>query len=521
MLTRLGSRLSRRWPAALALLTLACAAIGCGGPGEEAPGGAAGTAAAPADAADTPLPPPAYEAGLPEGLRSMVFEPFTGDLDRMVARRIVRVGVTYNRTFYFVDKGVQRGVSYELGQAFEGHLNKKLKTGSATKVLVVFVPLPRDALGSALTGGKVDLVAAQVTVRPELQAIVDFTHPTRTNVSEVVVTGPGSPAVASADDLSGKDVYARKDSSAYQSLVALSESLEAKGRPPIVIREAPGNLEDEDLLEMVNAGLVPIVVVDDYLAEFWKKVFTDLTVHETVTVRTGASLAVAIRKNSPLLKAELDAFLAKFGLGTAFGNVIEKRYLASTAYAKQATSEAERRKFQEVVDLFRKYSEQYQLDYLLMAAQGYQESGLDQSRKSPVGAIGIMQVMPATGKELKVGDIRETDANIHAGAKYIRFMMDQYFKDEPMDELNKALFAFASYNAGPNRVRQLRKEAQGRGLDPNVWFGNVEQIASERVGRETVTYVANIYKYYIAYRMVSQERARRDEAKGEIGPAAR
>ena len=221
---------------------------------------------------------------------------------------------------------------------------------------------------------------------------------------------------------------------------------------------------------------------------------------------------MALRKHSPRLKAELDAFLAKNGLGTAMGNMIEKRYLVSTTYAKQATAETERKKFLELVGFFQKYGDQYQLDYLLMAAQGFQESGLDQNAKSQVGAVGIMQVMPATGKELKVGDITQTEANIHAGVKYMRFMIDQYFKDEPMDRLNKGLFAFASYNAGPGRVRQLRKEAEKRGLDPNVWFGNVEQIASERIGRETVTYVSNIYKYYIAYRLVAEQRARRGEA---------
>jgi membrane-bound lytic murein transglycosylase MltF len=509
MSTRLAHHRPRTWLGAFALVSLAYATSGCSSP-----------AKAPADAADASVPPPAYGSGLPEGVRSILFQTFTGDFDQMVAHRIIRVGVTFNRTFYFVDKGVQRGAIYEMGLALEDHLNKKLKTGNATKVLVVFVPLPRDQLAPALTEGKVDLVAAQVIIRPELQGLVDFTNPTRTNVSQVVVTGPGAPAIASVDDLSGKDVYSRKDSSAWQSLVALNQTLKAKGRPPVAIRETPGNLEDDDLLEMVNAGLIPIVVVDDYLAEFWKKVFTNLTVHDTVAVRTGASVAVAIRKNSPLLAAELNAFLAKFGLGTAFGNVIEKRYLASTTFVKQATSEAERKKFEQMVQLFRKYGGQYQLDYLLMAAQGYQESGLDQSRKSRVGAIGIMQVMPATGRELGVGDITKVEPNIHAGVKYIRFMIDQYFKDEPMDNLNKGLFAFASYNAGPGRVRQLRKEAEKRGLDPNVWFGNVEQIASERIGRETVTYVSNIYKYYVAYRLMAEERGRRDEAKEAIRPGA-
>jgi membrane-bound lytic murein transglycosylase MltF len=151
-----------------------------------------------------------------------------------------------------------------------------------------------------------------------------------------------------------------------------------------------------------------------------------------------------------------------------------------------------------------------------MMAQGYQESQLNQEAKSPVGAIGVMQVMPPTGKDMNVGDITQMEPNIHAGVKYMRFMMDQFYENEPMDRLNKGLFTFASYNAGPGRVQQLRKQAAKRGLDPNVWFNNVELIAAEKIGRETVTYVANIYKYYLAYRMVEEERAERAKAREVI-----
>ena len=495
------------WLSLFALIAVAPA--GCGGDTTKAPAEKPPAA----DAEDAPLPPSAAGAEIPEGLRAGMFKPFTGDLDEMVKRRVIRIGVPYSRTFYFVDKGVQRGAAYEFGKAFEDDLNTRLKTGNAAKVHVVCIVLPRDLLAAALTQGKVDLVVAQVTVRPELQAVVDFSKPTRTNVSEVVVTGPGAPAIATADDLSGKDVYVRKDGKYYQSLVSLNATLKTQGKPPVVIRDAPANLEDDDLLEMVNAGLIPITITDNYFAEFWKKVFPNLAVHDTVTVRKDANLAVPFRKNSPQLAAALNGFIAKYGLGTAFGNTMEKRYLVSTTYAKNATSEAERKKFLALVQLFKKYGEQYQVDYLLMAAQGFQESGLNQDAKSAVGAIGVMQVMPATGAELKVGDIKELDANVHAGVKYMRFMVDRYYKDEPMDRLNKVLFTFASYNAGPGRIRQLRKEAAKRGLDPNVWFGNVEQIASERIGRETVTYVSNIYKYYVAYRMVSEEINRRVAAK--------
>ena len=501
----------------MALTCLGAASFGCGRGTSKTPPGAADES--PRSSTSAPAPP-ASESASPAAVRAVLDDKFTGDFDEMVKRRLVRIGVTFNRTFYFIDNGEQRGVAYELGKAFEDELNRKLRTGDK-KVRVYFVPLPRDLLPSALAEGKVDLVAAQVTVRPELQSLVDFTNPTRTNVSEIVVTGPGAPAIASVDDLSGKEVYARKDSKYYQSLLALNDRFKANGRPSVVIDEIPANLEDDDILEMANAGLLPIVIVDDYLVEFWRKVFANLTVHETAKLRTGASLALAIRKNSPRLAAEVNAFLGKFGLGTAFGNIIEKRYLVSNTYVKQATSEAERKKFLALVDLFRRYSAQYDVPYLLMAAQGYQESQLDQNAKSRVGAVGVMQLMPNTGREMKVGDITKVDANIHAGVKYFRFMIDRYYKDEPMDLLNKGLFTIASYNAGPARVRQLRNEAQKRGLDPNVWFGNVEQIASERIGRETVTYVSNIYKYYVAYRLVTEERARRETAKSRLQPTAR
>ncbi|MCX6551135.1 MAG: transporter substrate-binding domain-containing protein [Acidobacteria bacterium] len=511
---------STAWLWVSALLALGAAVAACGGaapkaPADNAPATAATTVAAPADQADAPLPTPAFESGLPEGVQALMYKPFTGDLDEMVKRRMIRLGVTFNRSFYFIDKGVQRGVAYEYGKLFEDELNKELNTGNM-KINVLFVPLPRNMLASALLEGKIDAVIAQVTITPDKQKLVDFTNPTRSNVSEVVVTGPGAPKIESVADLSGQEVFVRKGGTYHQSLLALNDQFKAQGKPPVIVKEAPENLEDDDLLEMANAGMIPITIVDSYLAEFWKKVFTGLTVHDTVTVRTGGSLGVAIRKDSPKLKAALNAFLAKNGLGTAFGNMMEKRYLVSTKFVKNATSEAERKKMLAVIELFKKYGDQYDMDFLLMGAQGFQESGLNQDAKSPVGAIGIMQVMPATGAELKVGDITGLEANIHAGVKYMRFMIDQYFKDEPMDKLNKGLFAFASYNAGPGRVRQLRKEAAKKGLNPNLWFGNVEQIASERVGRETVTYVSNIYKYYIAYQLMYAEKQKREAAKAGL-----
>src|SRR5437660_1377821 len=304
------------WLAGVAFVGVAAGVTACGGtPKAQAENTLAAVAQA-AGTGDGLLPPSEFESQLPEGVRAIASRPFTGDFDDMVQRRLIRLGVTFTRSFYFVDKGAQRGVAYEYGKLFEDDLNKRLNTGNM-KIHVLFVPLPRNMLLSGLLNGKVDAVIAQVTITPDKQKLVDFTNPTRRNVSEVVVSGPGSPEIATVSDLSGQEVVVRKVSTYHNSLLALNDQLRAEGEPPVDVQFAPDNLEDDDLLEMVNAGLIPITIVDSYLAEFWKKIFTDLTVHDTVTVRTGGDLAVAIRKNSPQLAAALNQFLAKNGLGSA------------------------------------------------------------------------------------------------------------------------------------------------------------------------------------------------------------
>jgi membrane-bound lytic murein transglycosylase MltF len=444
-------------------------------------------------------------------------KPWTGDLDGMIERRLIRVLTVYSKTFYFVNKGVQMGGVPDIFRVFEEDLNKKLaKEGKLKqkhlKVRVMFIPVARGELLPALAAGKGDIAAANLTITEERQKLVDFSSPVYPNVSEVAVSGPASPAVSSVDELAGKEVFVRKSSSYYESLAALNRRFAAEKKPAVILKEVPETLEDEDLIEMVNAGLIPLIVVDKPKADFWKQIFPKITVHDEVAVRTGGDIAWAIRKGSPQLKAAADAFMVRHGKGTTAGNTILMRYLKDAKYAKDAASESERKKFLTLIQYFQKYGDKYDVDWLLMGAQGYQESQLNQAARSKVGAIGVMQVMPSTGKELGVGDINEVEPNIHAGVKYMRWMIDQYYDKEPMTKLDKALFAFASYNAGAGRISQLRKEAAKRGLDPNVWFHNVEYVAAEKIGAETVTYVANIYKYYIAYRLIMEARAEREKA---------
>jgi membrane-bound lytic murein transglycosylase MltF len=331
----------------------------------------------------------------------------------------------------------------------------------------------------------------------------------------VVLSGPASPRLSSIDDLAGQEVFVRKSSSYHESLVGLNQRFGAEKRAPMNIKLAPEELEDEDLVEMLNAGLVPLIVMDKHKADFWKQVFPKVTAHDGIAIRTGGDIAWAMRKGSPELKATLDDFVVRHRQGTAAGNEILARYLKKTKYVKDAASESERKKFFDLVQYFKDYGDKYHVDWLLMAAQGYQESRLDQKVKSRVGAIGVMQLMPATGRELKVGDISKTQPNIEAGVKYMRANIDRYYASEPMTDLDKVLFTFASYNAGPGRIAQLRQEAVKRGLDPNVWFHNVEYVAADKIGGDVLD-VGNIYKYYIAYQLVLDARAAKEKAAEEI-----
>jgi len=439
-------------------------------------------------------------------------KPWTGDFDQMAEKRQVRVLVAFSKTFYFLDRGRQRGISYDLLKEFEKFVNKKLKT-KTLKVNVVFIPVRRDELIPGLVKGLGDIAVANLTITPERLKHVDFSDPLLAGVKELLVTGPAAPPVAGLDDLAGQEIHVRKSSSYYESLARLNETFKKAGKSQMKLVPAEETFEDEDLLELINASLIPMIVMDSHKAQFWTQIFDKIRVHPEIAVRTGGEIAWAFRKNSPQLKAVVNDFVKGHKKGSLLGNMLLKRYLKSTRYVKNSLSAEELQKFQQMVELFKRYSAQYDFDYLMMAAQAYQESGLDQSTKSHVGAIGVMQVLPSTAadRNVNVAEIEKLENNIHAGTKYMRFIINRYYKDEPMDDLNKMLFAFASYNAGPAKVNRLRKKTAAMGLNPNVWFGNVEIAASKVIGRETVQYVSNIYKYYIAYKMITEQRERKQK----------
>ncbi|NOV22977.1 transporter substrate-binding domain-containing protein [Cupriavidus necator] len=474
-----------------------------------------------------PASPPASAAAA-SGAQSMAFpkaraldlanQPRTGDFDAMLKRRVIRVLVPYSRTLYFSDKGHERGLTAELVRDFERYLNKTYADRLGKRPLtVIIIPTTRDRLLPDLAAGLGDIAAGNLTETEARLKLVDFAAPRdRKPVRELIVTGPKSPALKSLDDLAGKTVHVRRASSYYESLTALNDSLNRAGKPRMQLVLLPDALEDEDVLEMVNAGLLPIVVVDDWKAAMWAQILPGIKVRQDLAVREGGYVGWAFRKDSPQLRQVIDNFYVNHVKKHGVAEYLLKQTMRRIKQIKNNTGDAEYKRFQQTVAFFEKYGKDYRFDPLMLAAQGFQESQLNQQARSRVGAVGIMQIMPATGKELNVGNIRMIESNIHAGAKYMDRLMTKYFPDAHFSESDRPLFAFASYNAGPGNIAKMRKEAAARGLDPDKWFNNVEIVVAEKIGIETTTYVRNIYKYYAAYRLMQDREAARERALKEV-----
>jgi membrane-bound lytic murein transglycosylase MltF len=474
-------------------------------------------AQAPAGSTPPAAPGPAPAAAPQPRQLGTTNKPWTGDFDRILERRMLRVLVPYSRTLFFNDKGRERGVTAELVRHWEQYLNKKYAAKLGKRPLTVYlIPTTRDKLIAQLPECLGDVAAGNLTVTEARLETVDFVAEDFKPVSEIVVASPKAPPIKTADDLSGTTVHVRKSSSYYESLQALNERFTRAGRPPVNLVLLPDALEDEDAMEMANAGVLDILIVDDWKAMAWAPVLPQLKVIPGAAVRTGGQVGWAFRKDSPKLAAELKDFYEKVVKKQGVSLVLRAQAARRVKAFKDNTAREELKRFEEMLALFRKYGQRYNFDPLMLAAQGYQESGLNQNAKSHVGAIGVMQIMPSTGAQLKVGDITVTESNIHAGAKYMDQLMTRYFQDAKFTESNRALFAFASYNCGPGNVSKMRKLAVQRNLDPDRWFNNVEIVVSEKIGGETTTYVRNIYKYYVAYKLILEHAELQQKAKEQL-----
>lgn len=443
--------------------------------------------------------------------------PHKGDIDEIEKRRVVRALVVFNRVSFFFDKGRPRGMAYDALMDFEKFLNRKLHpndTSGKQKIAVVLVPTTTARVASDLLNGNGDIVATLIYITETRKKEVDLV-PMASSQQDVVVAGPDAPALTSLEDLSGKEVYLYRQSLSWEKLSKLNQKLSAEKKRPIRLVPADGNLDPDDILEMANAGLVQYTVTSVQSAQLWKNVFTGLVIYKDFPVTEKMDSGWAVRKDSPKLRALLEECASTRREGTAYFAQLANTYLKSTQFIKNNENVESVKRFNQMKGLFQKYANRYQFPWMLIAAQAYQESGLNQEAKSPAGAIGVMQVMPTTAASppVSIKDVSKVDPNIHAGVKLLKYIRDDYFKDAPMDPINKTLITLAAYNAGPARLKQCRELTAQLGLNPNVWFRNVEYAVAKKVGSETVNYVTNIYKYYVGWKLMSQRDAERAKLK--------
>lgn len=422
----------------------------------------------------------------------------TGDLSTLLKKRELRVLVVNDPMEYIVNKGKQYGVVYKTLVDIEKALNEKF-AGGKPLIKVIITPVKEEELIKNLTSGYGDVVATALRQTDQLKKEIDFTAPYFSDARQVVVTQKGV-VFGKEEDLSGKTIITKKGSDYHKSLLELNERLEKEKLPTVRIEALDEHILDNEALEMVSAKLIPAVVTYEFRAHAWSTILPDLQINNSFTLKDQGKISWGIRKKSPELKAFLDEFINVHKLGTDFGNIVASDF-KNRRLLRNALDEDHRKNLGQFIGIFRKYGSMYGFDYLLLMAQGFQESGLNQNMRSNRGALGVMQIIPKTGASLKVGNIRNVDSNIHAGTKYLFHLKEDYFKDANIDDLNRTYFSFAAYNAGPRAIINMRKKAKEEGLNPNVWFDNVEIVTRKYIGSETVDYVSNISKYYIAYKL--------------------
>ena len=428
----------------------------------------------------------------------------------MIARRKIRALVPYTHLYYYIDGKERRGIAFEALNLFEKSLNKQLKF-KPHRVRIIFIPVNRSQVIPLLRDGYADLAYAGMTITEERKKLVDFSMPSITGLKEIIVAGVTSPKLNTLADLAGKELYLRIGSSYETAARKLSDSLERVGLPPIIIKPVDPYLETEDILELVNSGVIPFSATVEDVARLWSKVLDSLVLYDKIPLASNVSYGWVFRKDSPKLKAAADKFIKQNAKGTLMGNILYNRYVKNVKLIRRMHNK-------KTVEQVKTFSLRFEnmltsIDWIGFSwlRRDTRSRRLDQKKVSHAGAVGIMQVLPSTaaGHPLRIKNVRIVDNNVHAGTKYMRFLIDQYFSKPEIDTLNRHLLALAAYNAGPGSVAQLRRMAKAKGLNPNLWFDNVEIIAAREIGRETVEYVSNIYKFYASYSALDYYRSQR------------
>ena len=432
-------------------------------------------------------------------LGSHISDKELNDLPDIIGSRYFRVLTTRNAFDYHIYQGRPRGYQYEVVKAFTERLNKAYPAKGSVKIQFELIPVDYDQLIPMLLEGKGDMVAANLTITDERLKQVAFTDPLM-DVQELLVTRSSLSKVSPYR----KRIAMRKSSSYYQSLKAWNK---ANTENFFGVELVDESLTPENILELVSKGKYDYALIDSNIFEVAQKVFPNLVLaKEQPFQKEPRSLAIALRKKSRKLLKELNTFIPLIKEGSRLGNIIQAKYFNDALLMR--AKRGEDGELSPYDKLLKKYAKKYGWDWKLLAALCFQESRFNQDIVNQWGAIGLFQVKQMTASEPYVNILSITgpdnaENNIHAGVKYLSWIRDNHFKDLPPKR--QLRMSMAAYNAGPATVRRARKLAKKMGLDPNIWFRNVELAMAKMRKAEPVNYVSEINKRYVSYNLLMSE----------------
>jgi membrane-bound lytic murein transglycosylase F len=422
-------------------------------------------------------------------------------LAEIVKSGYLRVLTRNNDTSFFIYRGHRMGFDYEVG--------KKLAQSLGIRVDMIITQSWAEMV-PALLKGEGDVIAAEVTVTDQRKKQVLFAEPWG-HTREVAVWKDGTTKLETAEDLSGKEVHVRKSSTYWGSLQALSAKLAAAGKPGITLTPVPEDWETDTVLQAVSKGEIAYTVADDLLANVHTAYWENLVVGPPITGER--DLAWAVRPGDLKLKKAIDRTFRDLRRKPDF-NLLKNRYFEAQRSLKKERKDkfyaSETGTLSPYDPMVRKYAEQHQFDWRLVAAQIYQESHFDPGRKSWVGALGLFQIMPATAKGLGIQDPTDPEQSIRGGLKYMKQLCDHY--QDVADPIERYRFALAAYNSGFGHVDDARHLARAERKDPARWREVAPYLLklSDRSyaqkarfgfcrGSEPVDYVRHIDERYTGY----------------------
>lgn len=448
-------------------------------------------------------------------------QPRFHDLPQLLKDRQITVLVVNHPAYYFLAHSRPRGIAYDMMREYEGIINDYYFRNSKLKLNIIFKPVASADIINLLEQGQGDIAIGPLIPTKQDKDKVTFTKPLYNDHRLILLSHNSTQTYQDIAQLSGKAIWVRRNSIYHHKLLEVNQRIVAQQKLPITINLVGAEIEDYELLDMLDNQQIFMTMISSHSMRLWKKIYRNIKIHSELVIENDLASNWAVQKDTPKLLASLNRFIKNHKKGSKLGNILHRRYLVTHPWLNKIFYEKFEQRYRVTTKIIQKYAKQYNFDWQLILAQAYQESHLNQNAVSHRGAVGVMQVLPSTAQEpyININDLTNIDSNIHAGIKYLHFMQQRYFNSAGIEPLDSILLTFAAYNAGPAKMRRIRNKAKAKGLNPNIWFNNVEKITAEVVGRETVVYVNNIYKFYLTnllasrYQLLNNDNAENNELR--------